>query len=414
MGSDSLLRVHARHWAASFDVCCILDTNAYPDGYGEYDLLIAAGAKESITCTAGTAFNSLKEFYKKNWVFGFLAYDMKNETEQLGSSNFDGLAFPDLFFFTPEYLLGWKGGTLHILIGPANLATTILEFPLMTPGPSSVNIQARLTKQEYIAQVNTIQKHIQKGDCYEVTFCQEFYDSGAVIDPLATYQRLNTISPAPFSAFFKKDQQFIISASPERYLSKRGNKLVSQPIKGTAKRSLKSDEDTLIKEKLKTDLKEQTENVMIVDLVRNDLTRCAVPGTVKVEELFGIYTFPQVHQMISTVSCQIAPELHPVDAIKNTFPMGSMTGAPKIKAMEIIEEVESSRRGVYSGAVGYINPQGNFDFNVVIRTILYNADKKYLSFHTGGAITYSSDPEAEYEECLLKGSAMIKTIKGLR
>ncbi|WP_316933289.1 anthranilate synthase component I family protein [Pedobacter lusitanus] len=269
-----------------------------------------------------------------------------------------------------------------------------------------------MDRKTYLSKVNELREHIARGDIYEVNFCQEFFAENAAINPYEVYLNLNKLSPTPFSGFFKLHGKYILSASPERFLCKRGEQLISQPIKGTAKRSHNQIEDELIKTALKNNLKEQAENVMIVDLVRNDLTKSAIRGTVKVNELFGIYSFPQVHQMISTVSCRMNPELHPVEAIANTFPMGSMTGAPKVRAMELIEETECSRRGIYSGAFGYFDPEGDFDFNVVIRSILYNEEKKYLSFQVGGAITFASSAEAEYEECMLKASAMIKTLKG--
>jgi para-aminobenzoate synthetase component I len=222
---------------------------------------------------------------------------------------------------------------------------------------------------------------------------------------------LNAISPTPFSGFFKLKDRYILSATPERFLCKRGNKLISQPIKGTAKRSADLAEDLRIKAALKVNIKEQSENVMIVDLVRNDLTKSAVKGSVKVDELFGIYSFPQVHQMISTISCELDPTVDLIEAIRNTFPMGSMTGAPKIKAMELIDQYERSKRGVYSGSFGCISPTGDFDFNVIIRSILYNAEEQYLSFQVGGAITYAANAEEEYEECLLKASAIMQVLK---
>jgi para-aminobenzoate synthetase component 1 len=243
-----------------------------------------------------------------------------------------------------------------------------------------------------------------------MNFCQEFFSENAYVDPLSVYHNLTNISPTPFAGFFKLGGKYILSATPERFLSKRGNILTSQPIKGTAKRSLDVDEDLRIKADLKNSKKEQAENVMIVDLVRNDLTKSAVKGTVKVDELFGIYTFPQVHQMISSISCELSPDVHFIDAIKNTFPMGSMTGAPKLRAMQLIDEYERSKRGAYSGSFGYIDPSGDFDFNVVIRSILYNTDTAYLSFQVGGAITYESDAEKEYEECLVKASAIMKVL----
>jgi para-aminobenzoate synthetase component 1 len=212
---------------------------------------------------------------------------------------------------------------------------------------------------------------------------------------------------APFSAMFNWGDKYLMSASPERFLKKKGNKIISQPMKGTAPRSANPAEDSEYRERLRTSEKDRAENVMIVDLVRNDLARSCKPGSVQVDELFGIYTFPQVHQMVSVVSGELQNDMHPVDVIKHAFPMGSMTGAPKVMAMRLIEEMEESRRGMYAGSIGYFTPDMDFDFNVVIRSILYNDTTKYISIHSGGAIVFDSDPEEEYKECLIK-------VKGLR
>ena len=272
-------------------------------------------------------------------------------------------------------------------------------------------MEARIDKSKYLEAVKALQANILRGDIYEANFCQEFFSSYAVVNPLAIYRKLATLSPTPFSGYFKHYDQYILSASPERFLRKKGTKLISQPIKGTARRSANPEEDAQNKITLQHDSKEQAENVMIVDLVRNDLTKSAVKGSVVVEELFGVYGFAQVYQMISTVSCELNPEVHFIDAIKNAFPMGSMTGAPKLSAMQLIEQMEVQRRGVYSGAMGYVEPSGDFDFNVIIRSFLYNASTEYLSFQVGGAITYAAEADAEYEECLLKASALLKTLQ---
>lgn len=412
---DLLFKQKALTWASSFDVCCVLDSNGYTDQYQKFDLLIAAGARQQLYASTGRAFNSLKKFYEQhqNWMFGLLGYDLKNELENLHSENPDALNFPDLFFFVPEYLIAIKDHQPEVLLGNPEILEQILRQELQ-PSKASFErkIESRMSKQIYLKKIEELQRHIQLGNIYEVTFCQEFFAAHAAIDPVAVYEKLIKISPTPFAGFFKIGEQYILSASPERFLSKKGQTLVSQPIKGTARRSSNPEADQRIRDLLKEDLKEQTENVMIVDLVRNDLTKSAVAGTVKVEELFGVYSFPQVHQMISTITCTLDPGLHFIDAIRNTFPMGSMTGAPKIRAMELIEQQEDCKRGAYSGSIGYISPDGDFDFNVIIRSILYQAKKQYLSFQVGGAITYSSVPEKEYEECMLKASAIIETLKG--
>ena len=274
-----------------------------------------------------------------------------------------------------------------------------------------IKIKLRIHKDEYFEKVEDMLAHIHRGDIYEANFCQEFYAENSTINPLETYNKLNFISKPPFATFLRVYDKYLMSASPERYIKKEGLKITSQPIKGTAKRSTDAIEDEQLKAELSEDIKERSENVMIVDLVRNDLSRTATKGSVKVEELCKVYSFDQVHQMISTVSSTIDPTTHPVDVIRTTFPMGSMTGAPKISAMQIIEELEETKRGLYSGTVGYFTPEGDFDFNVVIRSILYNATNKYISYSVGGAITAKSDPLKEYEECLIKAKAMREVLE---
>lgn len=405
----------ALHWANQFEVCCFFDSNNYKDAYLAYDFIIAADIHAELKCSAGNAFDQLKNFYAfhKKWIFGFFSYDLKNEIEDLQSNNSDGLNFPDLYFFVPKYLIAFKHGKAEILLGKESVLEEIELFQLQKQEESrTLQISQRLSKDQYIHKVEALRSHILRGDIYEVNFCQEFFAENAEIEPEQTFELLNKISPTPFAGYFKVHGKYILSATPERFLCKRGSKLTSQPIKGTARRSIDQEEDKAIKLQLRNDIKEKAENVMIVDLVRHDLTKSAVKGSVSVDELFGIYSFPQVHQMISTVSCELNPEIHFIDAIKNTFPMGSMTGAPKVKAMKLIEEYEVTKRGIYSGSFGYISPDGDFDFNVVIRSILYNAQSKYLSFQVGGAITYQSNAASEYEECLLKASAILKVLGG--
>ncbi len=400
----------ALQWASSCDVFCFLDSNDFNDPYSKFDALIAIGVKDEVITDAGNAFNQLAQFRQKHpgWITGFLGYDLKNETENLSSANTDHLHFPDLYFFAPKHLIVLKGNDAELISDdPQSLLLAIesQEIQGVRPVPPA-NIKNRLDRSEYLAAVAKIKEHIQRGDIYVTNFCQEFFAEDVDIDPLSVFFRLNELSPNPFSAFFKLRDHYILCTSPERFLAKRGEKLISQPIKGTAKRGDTAAEDELIKQQLRNHTKEQQENVMVVDMVRNDLTRSAKKGTVKTEELFGIYSFKQVHQMISTVVCELDETISPVQAIKNTFPMGSMTGAPKVSAMQLMEQYEQSKRGVYSGAIGYFSPDDDFDFNVVIRTLLYNKKEKYLSFQAGSAITFHADAEKEYEECLLKVKAI--------
>jgi len=410
-------------WAQQFREVVFLDSNNYPQQYSSYDAVLAVDAFTSIKTDYYNAFDKLNEYQQviKDWLFGYLSYDLKNDTEALTSLNFDGLGFPDLYFFQPRKLFLLKGNQLEMQYlrmcddeMESDLAS-ITNYELRITNEASespIEIQQRIPKESYIEKVGQMLAHIQRGDIYEANFCMEFYAENALIEPLQTYRRLNEISTPPFACFFKNHEQYLLSASPERYLRKESAKLISQPIKGTARRSVDAAEDAEIKRQLTENEKERSENIMIVDLVRNDLSRTAQPGSVQVEELCGAYTFRQVHHLISTVTSALRDEFTPVQALKTTFPMGSMTGAPKISAMNIIEKLEETKRGLYSGAVGYFTPLGDFDFNVVIRSILYNAERKYVSFSVGSAITAKATPEQEYEECLVKAAAMRRVLEG--
>jgi para-aminobenzoate synthetase component 1 len=405
-------------WVNQFNICCFLDNQHYNLPHHSVECMAAAGAVQTLATAAGTAFEQLKQLYEQHgdWLFGHLSYDLKNETEGLASNNIDSIGFPDLCFFIPEVILQLSERELLISTFGNRHETVFHEIcaiePVREPSqPLATPINSRIPKADYITTIQQLQQHILRGDCYEINFCQEFFAEKATIDPLQVYNTLSNISPNPFAAYYKTGQQYLLCASPERYLKKEGDRIYSQPIKGTSKRNLSdAGDDVRNKEQLYNSPKDRSENVMIVDLVRNDLSKICEEASVQVDELFGIYSFPQVHQMISTVSGQLRSDIHFIDAIKATFPMGSMTGAPKKRVMELIEQYEQTRRGIFSGAVGYITPEGDFDFNVVIRSIMYNAATNYLSFQAGSAITFYSDPEKEYEECLLKAAAIKKVL----
>ncbi|SEO92959.1 para-aminobenzoate synthetase component 1 [Flavobacterium sp. CF108] len=407
-------------WVQQFREVIFLDSNSYPQHYSSFDCLLAVDAFTSLKTDFHNAFDDLKQYQQttKDWLFGYLSYDLKNDIEDLKSNNFDGLEFPDLFFFQPKKIFVLKGNQLEIqylLLCDDEVEDDFNEIvesqKSKVESVASLKIEQRISRDLYIEKVTKMLEHIHKGDMYEANFCMEFFAENAVINPLEKFEKLNEISQAPFSVFFKNHKQYLLSASPERYLKKVGDKIISQPIKGTSKRSLDLAEDQKSKEFLESDAKERAENIMITDLVRNDLSHTAQKGSVEVTELCKIYSFLQVHQMISTITSKLDPQYSPVDVLKTTFPMGSMTGAPKISVMKIIENLEETKRGLYSGAVGYFTPEGDFDFNVVIRSILYNQEKQYASFSVGSAITSLSIPEKEYEECLLKAKAMHEVLQ---
>lgn len=403
-------------WASQFYEVVWLDSNDYEQEHSNFKALLAVDALTSIQTTYQGAFDTLEEYQKttEDWLFGYLTYDLKNDVEQLTSVNEDHLGFPDICFFQPKKILIFDDIT--VTFNYLNFVEDEIDDDweainnqvLETSGSNSeaIKIRLRTSKDSYFKKVEKILNHIDRGDIYEANFCQEFFSENTRINPVTTFLQLNGISKPPFATFLKINNRYLLSASPERYLKKEGNTVISQPIKGTAKRAKSKEKDNAIINRLLNDPKERSENIMITDLVRNDLSRFAKKGSVKVDELCKVYTFEQVHQLISTIRCEVDPSVSIVSLIRDTFPMGSMTGAPKVSAMKIIEKLEDAKRGLYSGAVGYFTPDNNFDFNVIIRSILYNETNRYVSFSVGGAIINKSSPEAEYEECLLKAKAM--------
>ncbi|PKQ64573.1 aminodeoxychorismate synthase, component I [Labilibaculum manganireducens] len=414
-------------WSKKFQCVCILDSHEVnlkensKMEYNTYELVAGIDALQIIE-PEQNCFDNLKAEidFAKDWWFGYLGYDLKNEIENLSSDNQDGLDLPQMNFFRPRWVFLLDVDTLLVHYFEEefseediyNLVMNIQNISVPKEKEVTVaEIKSRISREEYLKAIRQLKEHIRIGDIYEVNFCQEFYAEDTYIRPRQMFRKLMKVSPTPYSCFYRMGEKYLLSASPERYLKKVGRKIISQPIKGTAKRGANEEEDKLIKENLFSDAKERAENIMIVDLVRNDLSRTAAKDSVIVEELCGIYTFPQVHQMISTIVSELKEDVHFVEAIRQTFPMGSMTGAPKVRAMKLIEKYESTKRGLFSGAVGYITPDGDFDFNVVIRSIQYNAMNHYLSFMVGGAITMQSNPEKEYEECMLKAKAIVKVLK---
>lgn len=410
-------------FSRQFETCFLYDSNAeqnlaMPMSHRSYDMLLGIGKKQVVALRQNNVFNDLDAFQNKHqtWLFGYLSYDLKNEIEALDSSKHDVLGLPEAAFIEPQIIITLKGNDLQVIskvneINPSQVFEQIIAtLPMRSADlPASV-ITPNISGREYIDAFNALQKEIAYGNIYEINYCMAFEATLGHRDYEALYMNLNEISRAPFSAFVKIDSTVIISASPERFIKKNGNKIISQPIKGTAKRGSNEQEDALLKQNLFSNKKERSENVMITDLVRNDLSKHAVRNSVRVDELFGIYSFKQVHQMISTVSATLKEEKDYIKVIKDAFPMGSMTGAPKIMAMKLIEQYEKMKRGLYSGALGYIDPSGDYDFNVLIRSIIINTNNNKAQFCVGSAITADANAQDEYDECLLKANAMMKVL----
>ncbi|MEO6682876.1 MAG: anthranilate synthase component I family protein [Ginsengibacter sp.] len=395
---------------------CLLENNDYKFDQS-VDSIAGLGSITSIIDEKTSSISDISTFQTNNqdWIFGHIAYDLKNKTEQLYSENIDRIGFSDFFLFVPEIVIIISKDTVSIGVHSKEEAQKILEeidkVDIKFYKSEKSTLQPRFDHQEYLKTVASLQDHIARGDCYEVCFCVEYYSENCTIHPIEIFLQLNKLSPNPFAAFYKVEEKFLLCASPERFLKKKGMEVISQPIKGTLKRTGESSlSDKKEKQQLLNDEKERAENIMIVDLVRNDLSKICKQGSVKVRDFLEIHSFPQVHQMISTISGQVDKDCTFGEILQATFPMGSMTGAPKVKAMQLIEQYEKTRRGLFSGSIGYITPQGDFDFNVVIRSLLYNEEEKYLSCQVGSAITSKSNAEKEFEECSAKIEAIITSL----
>ncbi|MEQ8926027.1 MAG: anthranilate synthase component I family protein [Fulvivirga sp.] len=395
-------------WALNFDYFTYFNPNNYTFPNEPFEHMLLVG-NSKIEAPAGSTFDFLhKHLQKEQLLAGHFSYDLKNEIETLVSNNKSIISSENASFFTASTAIYLNGQTIRIE-SEKNPNEVLNQIELTIADKyqqDSINFESLVSKDEYLRTANRLIEHIIEGDIYEINYCIPFIARNCQLNPTAIYQLLCEKYPSPFSVLYKNNNQFIISGSPERFLKREGDKLISQPIKGTSKRGKTKEEDLQLKTKLRSNEKELAENMMIVDLVRNDLAKSCKPGSVKVEEMFGIYTFPLWHQMISTVTGDLKHEVNACEAIKNAFPMGSMTGAPKIKVMELIEKYEITKRGIYSGAIGYFKPNGDFDFNVVIRSLIYDQSTTTCTFHVGSAITFDSDPEAEYEECLLKAKTL--------
>jgi para-aminobenzoate synthetase component 1 len=411
----ALFKRQALEWAAQFPTVCLLDSNDYKlDRYSDVDWILAIDALDFVS-DSSDSFDSLQKFIDTagERVFGFLSYDLKNQVERLTSVHPDHIGFPLMYFFMPRYIIEIKDGKVHFNRNypeSFDLYERIMHVQPKDNISQAILLQSRTAKEKYIDNVQKIKEQIRVGDFYEINYCCEFFSENTLIDPVDIFYKLNSRAKAPMSAFFRLGERYLLCASPERFIKKTGTQIISQPIKGTIRKGQTAFENSELQAQLLASEKERAENVMIVDLVRNDLAKSAVTGSVIVEELFGIYEFPTVHQMISTVSAQIQEAIRVTDIIRSAFPMGSMTGAPKVEVMKNIELYEEQRRGLYSGSVGYITPEGDFDLNVVIRSIFYNHNTKKLSIQVGSAITYDASPESEYEELLLKARGLLEAL----
>ncbi len=409
----------ALRWSSQFNHVILFDSHYYSlDQYSKMEWTLAVDAMDFVQPTSNyfSALEDFKQQHTNEFICGFWRYDVLDAAIQHEVEAIDELGFPALYYFQPRYVFELKGNTLTVNRNYPETFEIIERIQSVTielkTEKGEIVFTERTSKHDYIQQVNQIKQHIEEGDFYELNYCTEVVAEQSTISPIAVFEQLNVNAEAPFSCFVKFNESYLLCASPERFLCKRGHKMISQPIKGTIRRGRNVEEDENLKSELLHSEKERAENVMIVDLVRNDLTFYAETGSICVDELFGVYTFKTVHQMISTISASLSDDANVVKAIQNAFPMGSMTGAPKLEVRKYIAHNECFNRGLFSGTVGYFDADGDFDSNVVIRSVLYDSAKRKIVVRTGGAITYDSVPEQEYDEIILKRAALLHSLNG--
>jgi para-aminobenzoate synthetase component I len=376
-------------------------------GPWQFNRLVGLGSRSEFRHSSLASVSKLKNWldHSQDLVMGWFSYDLKNVVEQLWSRHVSSPPFALYHFVVPEHILMLNEGQWSIYYHGDKLPA----LPAFSEKGCSLSLgKPHLPDRErYVRQAESILRHIQLGDIYEANLCVRGTVDSAVIDPALLFEQMTKESGSPFSCRVACDGQHLLSASPERFMTKTGKKVVSQPMKGTNRRKPDNEAAMLA---LAEDQKERIENIMITDLVRNDLSRHAAKGSVRLEQLCEVFPFQHVNQMVSTVSCELKDGAHPLDMILGAFPMGSMTGAPKVRAMQLIDEHEDFARGLFSGSVGYFTPELDFDFNVTIRSILYDEHRKKLSFPTGSAITAASNPDLEFEECMLKAESTLKML----
>ncbi|MEJ7610384.1 MAG: anthranilate synthase component I family protein [Ferruginibacter sp.] len=409
------LKAKMLNWASRFDIFCLLDNNGYSVRDTAFECLVGVGCTRSFSFSEKNNFAAFRTFFESapSWLFGHLGYNAAGNAYAIEKPA--TVDFGRGFFFEPETVLRLTSQSLEIVknTGTGREVWDSIINTVLPPAypPAALQVVHAFTREAYLQELDILKHHLQRGDCYEINFCQQYTVHDAFVDPVATYQKLSALSPSPFGAFYKLHDKYCFCASPERFLKKDGNRLISQPIKGTRRRDhINIEQDDRNRTDLPLNVKERAENIMIVDLVRNDLSMVCEKGSVKVSELAGVYSFPQVHHLISTVEGLLSKDKHFTEALKACYPMGSMTGAPKKKVMALIEASEISARGLFSGSIGYITPSADFDFNVVIRSIFFDSTEKKIAFYAGSGITFKSNAADEYDECTAKAEALIKIL----
>lgn len=394
-------------WLRQYDIFCVMHSNKLATNQ---EVIVGVHALHTIQANSYNQATLLSLQHTGDWLMGHVNYPTSSAQHQPSNAS-ENIGFTAIHFFVPQIVLILNGDTVYLEcmgIPPLQVFKDIMHTATQAVAPhNAIAITPIQSKQAYINAINTLKQHIQLGDCYEINYCTTFEANYVQLSPIHAFNKLNAISPNPYAVLYKVNDDYAICASPERFFKLQGNILTSQPIKGTILRdNLHSDNDAKLVAQLKTSPKENAENVMVVDLVRNDMSKVCIPNTVQVTELSKVYSFTHLHHLISTIQGVVKPGTAIADIFAALYPMGSMTGAPKTKVMQLIQQYETHSRGIFSGTIGYINPQGNADFNVVIRSIQYNAALQYLNYKVGSGITTYCHAATEYEECMLKAKAI--------
>lgn len=387
-----------------------LDSNGnQQDPYRKYVFLGALGLRQL------DAESVLKT--DTGWAFGGFSYPYLQQCEPVSASlKPASIAVPDIFFFAPEIVIYQEqvSGAVYVEAEDPQRFMQLLEgtTPISEDRlqPTS-SVQCKMSRADYVEAIRRLQNQIREGWVYEANLSRCLHFTASCPRPESLCDSWFRNSPVPFSAYYQWDNLFIWCGSPERFLARRGNTLISQPIKGTAPRLTEPVADQETGTALQISEKNRAENIMIVDLVRNDLNRVCIPGTVVVPELCGLHSFTWVHHLISTIQGELRAGCTSFEALKSAFPPGSMTGAPKVSAMNLIHELEPEGRGLFAGSLGYFDPEGDFDFNVVIRTLIGDRQTGKFSYHAGGAVTIDSDPDEEYEETEVKSRNLLRWLE---
>ena len=364
------------------------------------------------------SFKNTSPFPFVGGAVGYFSYDAAQYLEKLPSLATDDLAIPDMCFgfYDGILIIDHKkeeiyvsGSTEEIIKGIKTKLEAPLPISLEKNSDAEVLLTSTISHKEYLTKIQKVKEYILQGDIYEMNLTQRF--SGCFPkDPFTVYQNLRKISPSPFGCYLSFEDVQLLSSSPERLLQIQGQRIETRPIKGTRPRGKTPQEDEKYKKSLLNSEKDQSELLMIIDLSRNDLSRICTPHSVKVTRLFGLESYSTVYHLVSTIEGHLKEGINVISAIKALFPGGSITGAPKIRSMEIIDELEPTKRSVYTGSIGYIGFDGSVDLNIAIRTMILK--EQQVHFQVGGAITYDSNPQKEYEETLHKAQGMLRALGG--